>query len=272
MNERARILHSLFDARGKGLEIGPSFNPLVRKADGFDVRIVDHLSAEGLREKYRDADVDLDQIEEVDYVSDGGPISELVGEKHVFDYCIALHVIEHTVDLAGFLLDCQALLKESGVLVLAVPDKRYSFDVLRPVCTTGDVIQAHLEGRRRHSLGKLFDELAYNCLRGGLPAWDRSNAGELKLFRSFENARDVFAHVQRTGEFVDIHAWQFTPSSFRLVVHDLNRFGVVELREKAFLEGAGEFYITLSRSGTGCQEDALELARRAVREQADIRV
>jgi SAM-dependent methyltransferase len=268
---RSEILRSLFDTKGKGLEIGPSFNPLLRKAEGYDVEIVDHLSAEGLRQKYRNANVDLSLIEEVDYVSDGGLISELVGKPNVFDYCIALHVIEHTVDLVGFLLDCQSLLKQQGVLVLAVPDKRFSFDVLRPVCTTGDVVQAHLEGRKGHSLGKMFDEFAYNTLRDGLPAWERSHAGELKYFRSLEDARAIFSHAQRSHEFIDIHAWQFTPSSFRLLVHDLNAFGFIQLKEQAFMDvGAGEFYMTLSCRGAGCPEGRLELAKRAVREQAEI--
>lgn len=270
---RADILRSLFDVSGKGLEIGPSFNPLLRKAEGYDVEIVDHLSAEGLREKYRNANVDLTMIEEVDYVSDGGLISDLVGKPHAFDFCIALHVIEHTVDLIGFLRDCQTLLKETGVLVLAVPDKRYSFDVLRPVCTTGDVVQAHLEGRTNHSLGKMFDEFAYNCLRSGLPAWERSHTGELKFFRSMEEVQAIFSHVRESNEFIDIHAWQFTPSSFRLIMHDLYRSGFIRMKEKAFMDvGVGEFYMTLSCDGDGCSEDRLELARRAVQEQAQILV
>lgn len=270
MNNRSEILRSLFDVNQKGLEIGPSFNPLLRKSDGYDVEIVDHLTAEGLREKYKNANVDLSNIEEVDHVSDGGPISALIGKVRAFDFCIALHVIEHTVDLVGFLLDCETLLKDDGVLVLAVPDKRFSFDVLRPVCTTGDVIQAHIEGRKTHSLGKMFDEFVYNSLRDGLPAWGREHGGQLKYFRSQQDARAMFEQVQRTKEFVDIHAWQFTPSSFRLVVHDLNKFGFIQLKEKAFLEGDGEFYITLSRVGGGFTEEPIELAKRAIREQGQI--
>lgn len=272
MSERSEILRSLFDVNGRGLEIGPSFNPLLRKSDGYNIQIVDHLSAEGLREKYKDANVDLASIEEVDYVSDGGPISGLIGKPHTFDFCIALHVIEHTVDLIGFLIDCQALLKEGGVLVLAVPDKRFSFDVLRPICTTGDIVQAHLEGRKRHSLGKMLDEFAYNCLRSGLPAWERANLGELEFFRSMEGARAMFDLVRQSQEFVDIHAWQFTPSSFRLIVHDLNKFGFIRLQEQTFLEGEGEFYLTMSQTGNGYTGERIKLAKEAIREQAEIAI
>lgn len=269
MPNRSDTLLSMFNPKGKGLEIGPSFNPLLRKSDGYNVEIVDHLSAADLREKYRDANVDLGRIEEVDYISDGGTISELVGKPGHYDYCIALHVIEHTVDLVGFLLDCQTLLKEDGVLVLAVPDKRFSFDVLRPACTTGDVIQSHLDGRRNHSLGKMFDEFAYNCLRSGLPAWEAGHKGNLEFFRSLADAKAIFNHARNSGEFFDIHAWQFTPSSFRLIIQDLQEFGLIRLKEKSFVapEG-GEFYATLSCSADSRPQDRLHLAKSAIKEQA----
>ena len=55
-----------------GLEIGPSHRPVAPKRGGFNVKILDHLTAGGLREKYRDHGVDIDAIEEVDYVWSGG--------------------------------------------------------------------------------------------------------------------------------------------------------------------------------------------------------
>ena len=181
-----------------------------------------------------------------------------------------MHVIEHTVDLVGFLVDCQTLLKNDGVLVLAIPDKRFSFDVLRPACTTGDVIQSHLEGRRTHTVGKMFDEFAYNCLRSGLPAWPPGHEGKLEFFRSLGDAKGIFTHARNSGEFFDIHAWQFTPSSFRLIIQDLQEFGLIQLKEKSFVTpGSGEFYVTLSCTVDSKPQDRLQLARRAVEEQAE---
>ena len=40
-------------------------------------------------------------------------------------------MIEHTPDLIAFLADCDAVLKDTGVLSLVIPDKRYSFDRFR---------------------------------------------------------------------------------------------------------------------------------------------
>lgn len=269
--DRSELLLSLFESGGTGLEIGPSFNPLLPKSKGYNVEILDHLDSDGLREKYKDAAVDLSLIEEVDYVSDGGSIAEIIGKPASYDYCVALHVIEHTVDMLGFLLDCEKLLKDDGVLVLAIPDKRFSFDVLRPTSSTGDVLQAHYDQLKSHPAGKIFDEFAYNCLRDGLPAWPRDHAGKLDFFRKAEDIPSVFEWIKKEGKFIDIHAWQFTPSSFRLIVNDLASMGFMGLKEREFRDtGAAEFYMTLSKSAEGCRIDRMTLARDSANELKQI--
>jgi len=269
---RLELLMKHFDSSGFGLEIGPGFNPLLPKSQGYHVETLDHMTADGLREKYRDnVYVDISKIEEVNYVSNGGSIFDLIGEKHRYDFIVAAHVIEHTTDMLGFLLDCENLLKNAGVLILVVPDKRYCFDVLRPTSTTGAILQAHLERRQNHNPGTVFDEIAYNSLRGGVPAWTESNSEPLAFFQTLEKAKQVFEEVQQTGAFVDIHAWQFTPSSFRLIINDLNQMGYLSLREKFFHDTINfEFYIILSTTGAGCPVDRQSLAHAIVKEGSTI--
>ena len=150
---RADHIRSMFDGTGPGLEIGPSHAPLMSKADGNDVSIFDYLDAEGLRTKYAAAGCDVSLVEDVDFVGDGRPMSEVIGRLGAFRWIVASHVIEHVPDLLGFLRDCDTLLAPGGVLVLAVPDKRFCFDLLRPVSTIGQVLQAHVDGRKRPRRG-----------------------------------------------------------------------------------------------------------------------
>ena len=266
---RKDILFSFFDPTGVGLEIGPSFNPLVPKAEGYNVQILDHLSAANLREKYKNApNVDLLMIEEVDFVSDGGSIFNLIDKHKYYDYIIASHVIEHTTDLLGFISDCEQLLKDNGVLVLAVPDKRFAFDCLRSYSTTGQILQAHLEKRQRHTPGQVFDEVAYNCLRDGQIAWKNGDGGDISFFRPLSDAKAVFEELQQQDTFYDIHAWQFTPSGFRLAINDLYEIGATRMQESSFHETIGhEFFISLSKSGVGCSVDRLLLAEYSINEQ-----
>ena len=124
---RSETLRSMFVNAGKGLEIGPSHNPLMPKAAGFNVEILDYLDAEGLRRKYAAAGIDVSAVEEVDYIADGRSMTEVIGQRQRYDSIVASHVIEHVPDFVAFLNDCEALLKPGGSLVLAVPDKRCCF-------------------------------------------------------------------------------------------------------------------------------------------------
>lgn len=255
-----------------GLEIGPSFDPIVAKRDGHNVEILDHMSAADLRLKYQNAPhVDLSAIEEVDYISDGGSIFELVGKPAHYDYIVASHVIEHTVDLLRFLEDCQGLLKPDGRLILAVPDMRFSFDCLRPVSTTGQVVEAYFEKAKRHSLAKLFDEMAYNCRREGEIGWPRGTVGKLAFFRPVADAKWILEEYRKDEAFVDIHAWQFSPSSFRLIVSDLYKLGLIELREQSFdASQDNEFFVVLSKKAGDCPLTRMALAECILVEQTAI--
>jgi SAM-dependent methyltransferase len=272
--DRKQLFLSLIDTQGLGLEIGPGFNPLLPKSEGFRIETLDHASQADLVAKYSSAvGVDLSRIEVVDHVVKGTSIFETIGLAQRYDYIVASHVIEHTPDMLAFLQDCERLLKPQGVLALAVPDKRFSFDVLRPLTSTGDVLQAHVEGRKRHSPGRIFDEIAYNVLREGALSWPASAVGELAFVRPLKDAKWIFEAACNSAEYLDIHAWQFTPSSFRLIASDLHELEMLGLRELSFdAQGAGEFITGLARHGGGPGLSRLQLAQRAMAEQQAIEV
>jgi SAM-dependent methyltransferase len=270
--DRTERLRSMIDLSGHGLEIGPSYNPLVPKSEGFDVIIADYTDAAGLRAKYATTvNVDVGRIEDVDIVLNGSQsLSEAAGAQGSFDYIVASHVIEHTPDMLGFLLSCQFLLKQSGILLLAVPDKRHCFDALQPLTSTGAVLQAHLDGRTRPTPGAVFDDYAYNVVRNGAIGWAQEDTGTLRYYATLDDAKRVFEEAHGPG-YIDVHVWRFVPSSFRLIMADLAGSGYLALREREFHGSIGnEFYMTFSGDAEGCGIDRLTLGRRAMIEQASI--
>lgn len=93
MDKKAFIL-GMINAGGLGLEIGPSFNPLVPKRDGFRVKTLDYAPREVLVANYRAEGMpqhQLNAVEVVDYVWTGEPLPKLVGDTR-FDYIVASHV------------------------------------------------------------------------------------------------------------------------------------------------------------------------------------
>jgi len=144
MDRRETVLSSI-DRDGIGLEIGPSHAPIAAKKDGFNVEVIDHANAEDLIEKYAGDRVDVNSIEEVDYIWHGESYAELTGKKSHYDWVIASHVIEHTPDIVSFLLNCNEVLKDDGMLSLAIPDYRYIFDQYRAPTGLAKVLEAFHE-------------------------------------------------------------------------------------------------------------------------------
>ena len=76
------MLRNLFDSKGFGLEIGPSFRPVAPKKKGYSVETVDHAPAEVLRQKYKGKLPEIvENIETVDYVWQGGSLVDLIGKR-----------------------------------------------------------------------------------------------------------------------------------------------------------------------------------------------
>ena len=249
---RERAVFHLIDKMGIGLEIGPSINPIAPKRKGYNVHIVDHASADELRAKYRQQHVNLDNIEEVDFVSKGEPLTDLIGKTEYYDWIIASHVVELIPDLISFFQSCEKLLKPAGVLSLVVPDKRFCFDYFMPLTSTGVLLDAYAEKRVRPSPGQVFDHFANASIRDGAIAWADDQKGANALLHTFSEAKAQWQRAGDPGEgYIDVHCWRFTPASFRLIISDLNSLGLTDLQILAEFDTVGcEFYVSLGRKNS----------------------
>jgi len=232
--------------------------------------VIDHATREELLGKYREHAVSLERIEEVDYVWRGESYLELTGKSNHYDWIIASHVIEHTPDLVAFLRDCDAILKDQGVLSLVIPDKRYVFDRFRPITGLARIVDAHVAGQRIHSAGSVAEYFMNVASRGQQLGWSRHGLGGYSFVHSAAEAREGVRQVLENHAYLDIHNWCFVPHSFRLLVEDLHTLGYTRLREVGFHPTQGcEFYVTLGRQGKGPGLSRLELLRAVDRELAE---
>ncbi len=248
---------------GLGLEIGPSWRPLLPKAKGYDVRVADHLDQAGLVAKY-DGVRPTDAIEPVDYVLTGPRLTDVIDER--FDWIVGSHVLEHTICLVSFLRDTETLLRPGGVLSLAVPDRRYCFDRFRDRTSLGRVIDVFRAAPTVHSEGSVLEHNLVSVEKGGSISWDAAHTGTFRQSHTLDEAREQAA-IAASGEYIDVHSWVFTPNHLRLLLVDLYALGLIGLREVAFHETVGsEFYIALSPEGRGPRLSRIELVRLAALE------
>jgi SAM-dependent methyltransferase len=241
-----RILALIDPATMRGVEVGPSFAPVLPKSTGADVTVVDHATAAELRAKYEGHGVDVGAIEEVDVIWSGGPLVPALQSRAPFDFIIASHLLEHLPDPIGFLNDCEKLLKPGGLLSLVLPDSRYCFDCLRPTTTIGQWVDARLGARTQHTPGAVLDHTLHAAQRGAI-AWEPGNPTPLTMVHQRDHVDAMLAQAEAGDEYIDIHAWVFTLESFRYLIEMSRTLGYTSFVVADCADGGSEFFMSLRR-------------------------
>jgi len=189
-----------------GLEIGALDNPIARREVGT-VYYADYCSTDQLRENHRNTPtVKINNIVQVDFVTNGGPISDVVPESIRFDYVLASHVIEHVPDIISWLQDVGKVLKPGGVLSLIVPNKEKTFDIRRSISEQKDFFAAYIQKQTKPSPIQVFDSYRWH---------DRDGRIVHTLDYTLAKTKEALT------EYVDCHCWVFTPESFALEIQAL---------------------------------------------------
>ncbi len=135
--------------RGKGIEIGALHNPLM-VSPWTKVRYVDRMTVAELRLQY--PELNEKKLKPVDVVANGELLESIADASQ--DFVIANHFLEHCQNPLLALENMFRVLRVDGVLYLALPDKRYTFDRVRPVTTLEHLRRDYSEApecsRREH--------------------------------------------------------------------------------------------------------------------------
>ena len=138
--KKVRLFAAYRYIRGSGLEIGGLNHPL-KIYHGATVRYVDRLPTEELR---RASPLVADQeLVEVEHVDDGEKLASIADAS--CDFVIANHMIEHTRNPIGAIENMLRVLKPNGILYMAVPDKRFTFDSARAITPYEHLKRDYLE-------------------------------------------------------------------------------------------------------------------------------
>jgi SAM-dependent methyltransferase len=241
------LLKSIDVAASKGLELGPLINPVVRRDMG-DIRYIDHVDTDTLRARYAThVGFDVDAIVPIDYVSHTGSIHDTVGADIPFDYVIASHVIEHVPDVIRWLGDIRSVLRDDGVLSLAIPDHRRCFDALRSPTVTADLIDAYLTKSNIPSPRQVFDHYFSAVGWRGMITWEQEPPfEELTRVHTEHEALERAMTATTSGDYLDVHCWMFTPSSFTRLFGALTQLHLVPFSLESCSDTVGsEFFATL---------------------------
>lgn len=127
--------------KGNGIEIGALHNPL-KVSEKARVTYLDRMSVVDLRIQY--PELAKENLVVVDIIDDGEHLATVADNSQ--DFVIANHFVEHSQNPLLAISNMFRVLKNRGVLYIALPDKRYSFDADRPVTSLDHLLRDFREG------------------------------------------------------------------------------------------------------------------------------
>lgn len=249
---RTRLLRGLKLKETVGVEIGPLCWPLVRRPDAAQIIYVDHTDTPHLRQKYRDdPHVDPDEIVNVDAVWGANTLHEAIGGQYV-DYVVASHVVEHVPDLVTWLRELAAVLKPTGEVRLAVPDRRFTFDYFRRESRLPEVLTSYIERTRVPHPFCVLDHCLNAADISTAQAWrGRIEQASTKRHHTWQGAMHLARDAFENGRYHDVHCWVFTPRSFAKLIADLCDMDLLDFACEDFadtMRNGMEFSVVLRRS------------------------
>lgn len=210
-----QVFQNIDQRNQTGLEIGALDAPIALPSAGR-VYYADYCSTADLRRNHAGTPtVNVDKIVDVDFITNGGRLQEVVPDNLKFDYVIASHVIEHVPDMISWLQDIGHVLKPSGILSLIVPNKENTFDVRRSVSEQKDFFAAYLQKQEKPSAIQVFDSYRWH---------DRDGRIVHTLDYTMQMASKALT------EYVDCHCWVFTPETFYDEVQPLIDEGLIPFK------------------------------------------
>ncbi|MCA8834136.1 MAG: adenine phosphoribosyltransferase [Proteobacteria bacterium] len=255
------------DISKKGLEIAPYHHPILPKADGHDVLILDVFDTDRLRLNAKNNpafdEAEVAKVEPVDFVGDAcdlGAIITKAGMAGQFGYVISSHNFEHLANPIKFLQGVGVALETGGVLSMAVPDYRLCFDKFRVPTRLSDWLVAYHSDKKQPAPADMFDQSM-----GSTRMPDSSpyivaleNPSPPKPYLTVMNFRDqyqVFCEKLKTpGPYQDTHCSAVFPEMLELYLRDLRHLGLIDLELIDSPEQhGGEFFVYLKKVATPSQ-------------------
>jgi hypothetical protein len=210
--------------RGRGLEIGAAHLPL-KLPRGTTVKYVDRVPLEELKRIWPEV-ANLPALVNIDIVDDGETLATI--EPNSQDFIVGNHFLEHCLDPIGTIIHLQSKLRDRGILFFAIPEKRHTFDRVRPVTPY------------EHLLDEYWD--------GGKQSFRAEQTREVALLREKE-AGDVDRRVQallNSGCRVHYHVWTYAEilELFTRTIRDFK----LELEPECFTVNGSEVIAVLRKT------------------------
>lgn len=150
------------------------------------------------------------------------------------DFILCSHVLEHVPDFVGYLRDVENVIRPGGRVVIAYPDRRYTYDLLR----TPTSLEA-LVGRFNRKVTRPEPDVVYDALIHHRCAYTgRIWAGIEPMYDGPSFTKKVALKRSKEAEttYIDVHCNIFTDEEFVKMIKLLNEKELISLTVKNLLK------------------------------------
>lgn len=170
-------------AKGSGLEIGAFASPVLVPI-GVSVKYVDRVASSHWRDH---PDYMKAKLVEPDILDDGALLAKVPDEA--VDFVMCFHMLEHVPNPFEAVKNWIRVLKRGGVLIVSVPDKRFTFDKHRCVTDVEHFVRDFEEG----------------------PAWSsEAHYRDVAINVEKLSGEDVDLFVNKAPPAIHFHVWDFS--------------------------------------------------------------
>jgi len=214
---------------GSGIEIGGLNYPLMVKP-GVVVKYLDRVSVDDHVNIL--TEISKDDVVRVDIIDDGETLATI--EDNSQDFVIGNHFIEHTRNPILAIKNALRVLKQGGVIFMAIPDKRYTFDFNREITTFKHLEKDFIDGPDWSEEGHYLDFVK------------NTEHGEGK---NIEEIKDVVEELKKKNFSIHYHVWDHDSmiEMFHMMKKDLKFQFELQLALSA-LNGGNESLFILKKT------------------------
>jgi len=191
--------------KGEGIEIGALDYPL-RVSPEATVKYVDRISAEAHAKIF--TDMSLSRMVKVDIIDDGETLLTIGDATQ--DFVIANHFIEHCQNPAQTIENLLRVVRKGGIVFMAIPDKRYTFDINRELTSMAHFLKDYREGAS-WSEGDHYEDFVRKTV------WSKDA-------KTDDDIKKVIAHLKEINFSIHFHVWSHPTmiDFFQMLRHELS--------------------------------------------------
>ncbi|PKQ03397.1 MAG: methyltransferase type 11 [Alphaproteobacteria bacterium HGW-Alphaproteobacteria-12] len=185
-----RLVFSARYIQGTGIEVGGLTRPLP-VPPGVMVKYVDRMPKEELYENFPETKgtntVKPDIVDDAETLSTIGDASQ--------DFVIANHVIEHLQNPIRFFHNASRVLRPGGIIFMALPDKRHTFDQNRPVTSFEHLKEDFEKGPEGSMRGHYREFVRLAETHNGTQAWSTEEEYDELVEKLIADDYSIHFHV-----------------------------------------------------------------------------